>query len=174
METNTDGSNKRELSPRPVRDSQSEMAQIVLPNDTNPLGGLLGGTLMHWIDLAAAMAAHRHSRGYVVTASIDHLDFLTPVQMGEMVILCSSVNRAFNTSMEIGVKVWVENYIAGTRRHVSSAYLTFVAVDRQGKHRAVPPVLPQSEEEKRRYDDAIRRRVAREADRDRKRAAFKS
>jgi acyl-CoA hydrolase len=144
------------------------MVQIVLPNDTNPLGGLLGGTLMHWIDLAAAMAAHRHSRGYVVTASIDHLDFLTPVQMGEMVILCSSVNRAFRTSMEIGVKVWVENYIAGTRRHVSSAYLTFVAVDRQGKHRPVPAVFPQTEEEKRRYEDAGRRRIARQEDHARK------
>jgi acyl-CoA hydrolase len=146
------------------------MVQIVLPNDTNPLGGLLGGTLMHWIDLAAATAAHRHSRGYVVTASIDHLDFLTPVNVGEMVILCSSVNRAFHTSMEIGVKVWVENYIAGTRRHVSSAYLPFVGVDRQGKRLPVSPVLPLCDEEKRRYEDAGRRRIARQADRERKQA----
>jgi acyl-CoA hydrolase len=164
----TNPSSQPELTPRPVHDSQSEMVQIVLPNDTNPLGGLLGGTLMHWIDLAAAMAAHRHSRGYVVTASIDHLDFLTPVQVGEMVVLCSSVNRAFRTSMEIGVKVWVENYIAGTRRHVSSAYLTFVAVDRQGNHLPVPPVLPETDEEKRRYEDAGRRRLARKEDRERK------
>ncbi|MGE0406803.1 MAG: acyl-CoA thioesterase [Candidatus Korobacteraceae bacterium] len=160
-----------DLTPRPVKDSQSEMVQLVLPNDTNPLGALLGGTLMHWIDLAAAMAAHRHSRGYAVTASIEHLDFLTPVQVGEMVILRSSVNRAFRTSMEIGVKVWVENFIAGTRRHVSSAYLTFVAVDRQGHRLQVPAVLPESAEEQRRYEDAGRRRAVRQADRDRKKSA---
>src|SRR5213082_2387220 len=108
------------LQPRPVRDSQSEMNEIVLPNDANPLGALLGGRLMHWMDLAAALAAHRHSRNYVVTASIDHLDFLVPVHVGDLIILKSSVNRAFHTSMEVGVKVWVENYIAGTKRHVSS------------------------------------------------------
>src|SRR6184192_4252767 len=121
------------LAPRPVRESQSEMAEIVLPNDANPLGALLGGRLMHWMDLAAALAAHRHSRNYVVTASIDHLDFLVPVHVGDLVILKSSVNRAFRTSMEVGVKVWVENYIAGTRRHIASAYLTFVAVDNGGR-----------------------------------------
>src|SRR5581483_5578972 len=97
------------LQPRSVRDSQSEMAEIVLPNDANPLGALLGGRLMHWIDLAGAMAAHRHSRQYVVTASIDHLDFLVPVRIGDMVILRSSVNRVFHSSMEVGVKVWVED-----------------------------------------------------------------
>jgi acyl-CoA hydrolase len=100
------------LTPRPVRDSQSEMAEIVLPNDANPLAALLGGRLMHWIDLAGAMAAHRHSRNYVVTASVDHIDFLVPVRVGDLVILRSSVNRVFQTSMEVGVKVYVENYIA--------------------------------------------------------------
>ncbi len=158
----------RALTPRPVRESQSEMVEIVLPNDANPLGALLGGRLMHWIDMAAAMAAHRHSRHYAVTASIDHLDFVTPVRVGEIVILRSSVNRAFQHSMEIGVKVWVENYIAGTRRHVSSAYLTFVAVDRDGHALTVPPVLPETAEEKRRYQDAGRRREHRKAERERK------
>src|SRR6202795_1420373 len=124
--------NDATLTPRPVSESQSEMTEIVLPNDANPLMALLGGRLMHWIDLAGALAAHRHSRNYVVTASIDHLDFLVPVRVGDLVILRSSVNRAFHTSMEVGVKVWVENYIAASRQHVSSAYLTFVAVDRQG------------------------------------------
>src|SRR5438128_10480931 len=156
------------LNPRSVRDSQSEMAEIVLPNDANPLGALLGGRLMHWIDLAGALAAHRHSRNYVVTASIDHLDFLVPVRVGDLLILRSSVNRAFNTSMEVGVKVWVENYIAGTRRHVSSAYLTFVAVDRHGRHIPVPPVVPETADEKRRYEDAGRRRALRRAELDRK------
>ena len=157
-----------ELTPRPVRESQSEMVQIVLPNDANPLGALLGGRLMHWIDLAAALAAHRHSRNYVVTASIDHLDFLTPVHVGDLVILRSSVNRAFRTSMEIGVQVLVENYIAGTRSQVSSAYLTFVAVDRHGRRLPVPPVIPETDEEKRRYDDALRRREIRDSERKRK------
>src|SRR5213082_2748369 len=156
------------LMPRPVRDSQSEMNEIVLPNDANPLGALLGGRLMHWMDLAAALAAHRHSRNYVVTASIDHLDFLVPVHVGDLVILKSSVNRAFHTSMEVGVKVWVENYIAGTKRHVSSAYLTFVAVDRHGRHIPVPPIVPETPDEKRRYEDAGRRRELRRAELDRK------
>src|SRR5438094_6725010 len=128
------------LAPRPVRESQSEMAEIVLPNVANPLGALLGGRLMHWMDLAAALAAHRHSRAYVVTASIDHLDFLVPVHVGDVVILKSSVNRAFHSSMEVGVKVWVESYIESTLKHVSSAYLTFVAIDRKGTHLSVPPV----------------------------------
>src|SRR6266513_941713 len=146
------------MMPRPVGDSQSEMNEIVLPNDTNPLGALLGGRLMHWIDLAGAMAAHRHSRNYVVTAAIDHLDFWTPVHVGDLVILRSSVNRVFNTSMEVGVKVWVENYLLDQCQHVSSAYLTFVAVDGGGRHVPVPAVIPETEEQRRRYEDAGRRR----------------
>ncbi|MGB0106859.1 MAG: acyl-CoA thioesterase [Terriglobales bacterium] len=152
------------LRPRPVRESASEMAEIVLPNDANVLNALLGGRLMHWIDLAGAMAAHRHSRQHVVTASIDHLDFLVPVRVGDFVILRSSVNRVFHTSMEVGVKVWVENYRAEESRHVSSAYLTFVAVDVAGNRLPVPPVIPETEEEKRRYDGALRRREIRRAE----------
>jgi acyl-CoA hydrolase len=158
-----DNDNSR-LSPRPVRDSISEMTEIVLPNDANPLNALLGGRLMHWIDLAGAMAAHRHSRAYVVTASIDHLDFLVPVRVGDFVILRSSVNRVFRTSMEVGVKVWVENYRSGQSRHVSSAYLTFVAVDAAGNRMPVPPVVPETEDEKRRYEGAARRREIRRAE----------
>src|SRR5689334_16898605 len=156
------------LIPRPVSDSASEMIEIVLPNDANPLGNLLGGRLMHWIDLAGALAAHRHSRAYAVTASIDHLDFVTPVHVGDMVILQSSVNRAFHTSMEVGVRAIVENYISGTHRHVSSAYLTFVAVDKSGRRLPVPPLIPETEEEKRRYEDAGHRREHRKAERERK------
>jgi acyl-CoA hydrolase len=156
------------LTPRPVRDSQSEMAEIVLPNDANPLGALLGGRLMHWIDLAGALAAHRHSRNYVVTASIDHLDFLIPVRVGDLVILRSSVNRVFHSSMEVGVKVWVENYIEVSRKHVSSAHMTFVAIDRQGRKLPVPPVIPETEEERRRYDDAGRRREIRRSEAERR------
>ena len=159
----------KNMGGRPVRDSQSEMAEVVLPNDANPLGSLLGGRLMHFIDLAGAMAAHRHSRSYVVTASMDHIDFLAPVHVGDLLILRSSVNRAFRTSMEVGVKCFVENYIAGTTRHIASAFLTFVAVDRNGHRLPVPPVIPESEEEKRRYEDALRRRQMREQERNRQR-----
>jgi acyl-CoA hydrolase len=156
--------NEEMLMPRPVRDSQSEMAEIVLPNDANPLGALLGGRLMHWIDLAGAMAAHRHSRSYAVTASVDHIDFLVPVRVGDLVILKSSVNRVFRTSMEVGVKVFVENYLADTVQHVASAHLTFVAVDGNGNRQEIAPVIPETEEQQRRYDDAGRRREMRRAE----------
>lgn len=157
------------LTPRPVRDSQSEMAEIVLPNDANPLGALLGGRLMHWIDLAGAMAAHRHSRNHVVTASVDHIDFLVPVRVGDLVILRSSVNRVFHSSMEVGVKVYVENYIADTAQHVASAHLTFVAIDSAGKRLAVSPVIPETDEQRQRYDDAGRRREIRRSELERRR-----
>src|ERR1700747_1823665 len=158
------------MMPRPVRDSQSEMSEIVLPNDTNPLGALLGGRLMHWIDMAGALAAHRHSRHYVVTQVSAPLDFWTPVHVGDLVVLRSSVNRVFTTSMEVGVTVWVENYLADETRQVSSAYLTFVAVDAAGRHLKVAPVIPESDEEKRRYEDAGRRREIRRAERERRKA----
>ena len=159
------------LTPRPVRDSQSEMAEIVLPNDANPLAALLGGRIMHWIDLAGAMAAHRHCRTYILTASVDHIDFLVPVRVGDLVILRSSVNRVFHTSMEVGVKVYVENYIADTAQHVASAYLTFVAIDVTGKHLKVAPVIPETAEQQRRYDDAGRRREIRRSELERRRKA---
>jgi acyl-CoA hydrolase len=148
----------RTLAPRTVRESHSQMAEVIFPNDANPLGNLMGGRLMQLIDVAGAMAAHRHSRSYVVTASMDHLDFLAPVHVGDLLVLKSSVNRAFTTSMEVGVKCWVENYITGKTRHISSAYLTFVAVDLEGRRLQVPPVIPESDEEKRRYEGAGRRR----------------
>jgi len=162
------------LHARPVKDSQSEMAEVVLPNDANPLGNLLGGRLMHLIDIAGAMACHRHSRSYVVTASMDHIDFLSPVHIGDLLILKSSVNRAFHSSMEVGVKCWVENYIAGTTRHIASAYLTFVAVDTEGRRHPVPQVIPEAPEEKRRHEDAGRRRELRKAELERRKLANKS
>jgi acyl-CoA hydrolase len=156
------------LTAKPVNDSISEMVELVLPNDTNPLNNLLGGRLMHWIDVAGALAAHRHSKSPVVTASADHLDFLVPVKVGDVVVFKSSVNRAFNTSMEVGVKVWVESYMTGEKHHVSSAYLTFVAVDRQGRKKPVPAVIPETEEQRRRYEDAGRRREMRRVEAERK------
>jgi acyl-CoA hydrolase len=156
------------LNPRPVADSISEMVELVLPNDANPLGALLGGRLMHWIDLAGALAAHRHSRSYVVTASTDHLDFLVPARVGDLVIFKSSVNRVYRTSMEVGIKVWVESYFTGERQHISSAYLTFVAVDRHGRKLPVAPVIPETPDQIRRFDDAGRRRELRRAEAERK------
>src|ERR1700723_1711345 len=157
--------------PRPVRDSQSEMVELVLPNDANPLGALLGGRLMHWIDLAAALACHRHSHSHAVTAAVDHIDFLVPVKVGDLVILRSSVNRVFQTSMEVGVKVFVENYIVDKSQHVASAHLTFVAVDVSGNRLKVAPVIPDTDEQRRRYDDAGRRREIRRAELERRRKA---
>jgi acyl-CoA hydrolase len=113
---------------------------------------------MHLVDLAGAIAAMRHCRNVVVTASVDHMDFIHPVRIGQMVRLRSSVNRAFRTSMEVGVKVWVEDLILGTRQHVSSAFLTFVAIDANGSSILVPPVIPETEEEMRRYEEAGTRR----------------
>lgn len=159
---------------RTVSESQSEMTELILPNDTNTLGNLLGGRLMHFIDLVGAMAAYRHSRTPVVTASMDHIDFIAPVHVGDLLILKSSLNRAFHTSMEVGVKVWVENTIAGTHRHVASAYLTFVAVDSQGRRVPVPQVQPETEEEKRRYEDAARRRELRQKELELKKAKRKA
>jgi acyl-CoA hydrolase len=118
----------------------------------------------------AALAAFRHARSHVVTASMEHIDFIGPVHVGDVVILKSSVNRAFNTSMEIGVKVWVENAIAATSRHVASAYLTFVAVDANGRRVPVPAVEPETAKEIRRYEDAGRRRDQRKVEAERKRA----
>lgn len=143
---------------RPVRVSASEYSEIALPNDANPLGHLLGGRVMHLVDLAGALAATRHARRPVVTASVDHMTFLHPVHIGQLIILKSSVNRVFRTSMEVGVKVMVEDLTTGEVRHTSSAYLTFVALDEHGQPTPVPPVIPETEEEKRRYEEAGRRR----------------
>src|SRR5579875_826808 len=159
---------------RTVSESQSEMTELILPNDTNTLGNLLGGRLMHFIDLVGAMAAYRHARTHVVTASMDHIDFIAPVHVGDLLILKSSVNRAFNTSIEVGVKVWVENTIAGLRRHVASAYLTFVAVDGQGRRVPVPKLQPDTADDHRRYEDAGRRREERQRELELKRAKRKA
>jgi len=143
---------------RPVRESVSEYSELALPNDANPLGNLLGGRVMHLVDMAAALAAMRHARSTVVTASMDHMSFLFPVHIGQLIVLRSSVNRVFRTSMEVGVRVMVEDLRTGMARHTSSAYLTFVALDDSGKPAPIPPVIPETEEQKRRYEEAGRRR----------------
>jgi acyl-CoA hydrolase len=144
--------------PRFVRESASEYSELALPNDANGLGNVLGGKVMHLVDLAAALAALRHARRPVVTASVDYMNFLHPVKIGQLILLRSSVNRVFRTSMEIGVKVFVEDLQTGNVRHTSSAYLTFVALDADGVPVPVPLVIPETGDEKRRYEDAARRR----------------
>ncbi|HVV45385.1 MAG TPA: acyl-CoA thioesterase [Bryobacteraceae bacterium] len=148
-----------------VRESASEYSELALPNDANGLGNLLGGKIMHLVDLAGAIAAIKHARSPVVTASVDHMDFIQPVHIGQLVRLRASVNRAFRTSMEVGVKVWVEDLIRGEELHVSSAFLTFVAVTKEGERVLVPPVIPETDDEKRRYDRAGVRRELRLAQR---------
>src|SRR5271156_6414889 len=146
---------------RTVAESQAERSEIVFPADSNALGNLFGGRLMQYIDLVGAVAAGRHARAITVTASMDHLDFVAPVRVGDLLILKASVNRAFRTSMEVGVKAMVEDVREQKLRHVSSAYLTFVAIDQSGKRLEVPQVIPETEHQKRRFDDALRRREMR-------------
>lgn len=155
------------LPGRPVRESASFYSELALPNDANPLGNLLGGKVMHLVDMAGAIAAMRHSRSPVVTASVDSLLFLHPIHIGQLVTLRSSVNRAFHSSMEVGVKVCVEDLATGAVTHTCSAYLTFVAVNAVGLPVPVPPVIPESEQEKRRWKEAGQRRVLRLDRRDR-------
>jgi acyl-CoA hydrolase len=138
------------------------MAEVVLPAQTNPLGKLLGGHVMHLVDVAAAMAASRHSNSYVVTASVDYIDFRNPINIGELVILESQVNRVFRTSMEVGVEVFSENTLTGERLHTTTAYVTFVALDEfTRKCKPVPPLILRTNEEKRRWREAGERRKVR-------------
>jgi acyl-CoA hydrolase len=157
-----------------VRESLSEYSELALPNDANGLGNVLGGKVMHLVDLAAAMAAIRHARRPVVTASVDSMHFIHPVRIGQLIVLRSSVNRVFRTSMEVGVQVETENLLTGDKIHTCSAYLTFVALDKAGKPTAVAPVVPETEQEKRRYREAGERREYRLALRGRLKASAKS
>jgi acyl-CoA hydrolase len=150
---------------KPVRESASEYSELALPNDANSLGNVLGGKVMHLVDLAAAIAAIRHARRPAVTASVDSLHFLHPVHVGELIVLRASVNRVFRTSMEVGVKVITEKLLTGERLHTCSAYLTFVALDCDGNAVSVPPVIPETEEECRRFEQAGERRAYRLATR---------
>ena len=149
-----------------VRESISEYSEFALPTDANTLGNVLGGKVMHLVDLAAALAAVRHSRCAVVTASVDQMTFLHPVHIGQLIVLRSSVNRVFRTSMEVGVRVHAENLLTGHIKHTSSAYLTFVAIDKDGTRLPIPPVIPETDDEKRRFAEAEERRAYRLAMRD--------
>jgi acyl-CoA hydrolase len=143
---------------RLVRDSQVEMTQLVLPNDTNCLGNLLGGRLMEWMDIAAAISAQRHSNRVCVTAAVDNLVFHQPIRLGEVVTLRASVNRVFGTSMEVGVLVTAENQLTGVRKRANTAYLTFVAISGTGSPVKADPIHPQTPVERKRYREALGRR----------------
>ena len=141
--------------------SYTEMVQVVLPNDANPLGFMLGGTVMHLIDIAGAIACHRHTRSLLVTAAVDGLQFLHPIKVGDLIILQARVTAAWTTSLEVEVEVFSEETLTGVRRMTSRAYLTFVAVDRDGGRVPIPPLVLSSEAERQKADEAQERRQAR-------------
>ncbi len=141
-----------------VRASRVEMVEVVLPQDANVLGNILGGRVMHLVDIAAAIAAHRHSNSHVVTASVDYVDFRNPIRVGELILLRARVNRVFRTSMEVGVKVFSENVLTGERKHTTTAYVTFVAIDETGRPKPVPPLIVETAEDRRRFREALGRR----------------
>ena len=143
---------------KPVRESLVEMIQIVRPGDANPLGIAFGGTVVAWMDMAAAVSAVRHARRPAVTASIDNLSFLSPIHVGEFVVIRASVNYTGRTSMEVGVWIESENPLTGERKPTTHGYLTFVALDELGQPAPVPPVMPETREEKQRFEEAKRRR----------------
>jgi len=142
-------------------ESATEMVQVVLPNDANPLGFILGGTVMHLIDIAGAIAGHRHTRSLLVTAAVDGLEFLHPIKVGDLIILNARVTCTFNTSLEVEVEVFSEETLTGRRQMTSRAFLTFVSIDRDGRHLPVPPLLIETAEDRRRCEEAHRRREAR-------------
>ena len=150
-----------DLTAKRPSDSFTEMVEVVLPNDANPLGFVLGGTVMHLIDMAGAIACHRHTRTLLVTAAVDGLQFLHPIKVGDLMILRSTVTAAFNTSLEVEVEVFSEETLTGRRQLTSRAYLTFVAIDRSGGRVRVPPLLVDTPEAERKARDAQARRAAR-------------
>jgi acyl-CoA hydrolase len=149
------------VEPKRPSESATEMVQVVLPNDANPLGFILGGTVMHLIDIAGAIASHRHTRSLLVTAAVDGLQFLHPIKVGDLIILKSRVTATWTTSLEVEVEVFSEETLTGVRRMTSRAYLTFVAIDRDGKRLAVPPLLLETDEDRRRAAAADERRAER-------------
>lgn len=144
-----------------VSESIITMTELVLPHHTNQLGNLLGGQLMHWIDICAALSAAKHSQNICVTASVDRIDFHHPVKLGNVITLTASVNCTFRTSMEVGVSVYAESLAEGTRFHANTAFLTFVSVDSNGKPKETFEIVPETEDEKRRFEEAHQRRKTR-------------
>jgi acyl-CoA hydrolase len=149
------------LTPKRADESATEMVQVVLPNDANALGFILGGTVMHLIDIAGAIACHRHTRTLLVTAAVDGLQFLHPIKVGDLIILKSRVTATWSTSLEVEVEVFSEETLTGLRRMTSRAYLTFVSIDRDGRRVPIPPLILETDEERQRSSDADRRRAER-------------
>ena len=150
-----------DVAPKRAAESQTEMVQVVLPNDANPLGFILGGTVMHLIDIAGAIACHRHTRTLLVTAAVDDLQFLHSIKVGDLIILRSRVTCVFTTSLEVQVDVFSEETLTGRRQQTSRAFLTFVAIDHEGKRVKVAPLLIETEEERRVCAEAQTRRAQR-------------
>ncbi|CAN5503093.1 acyl-CoA thioesterase [soil metagenome] len=146
------------LNPKKAIESLTVMTEIVLPNDTNSLGNLMGGRLLHWMDICSAMSAQRHCRRVVVTASVNNVSFDHPIKLASIVTIQAKVSRAFTTSMEVYIDVWEEDRVTGEKKKCNEAIYTFVAVDQNGAPLPVPELIPESEEEIKRYGGALRRR----------------
>lgn len=149
------------MSPKKPKDSEVVMTELVLPNDSNLLGNLMGGRLLYWMDIASALAASKHSHAQVVTASVDNVSFQQPIKLGSVITIRANVSRAFRTSMEVHIQVWVENHVTQRNFMSNEAYYTFVALNEVGTPIEVPPLEPESEQEKKIYDAALRRRQVR-------------
>jgi acyl-CoA hydrolase len=149
------------FTPKRAQESLIQMTELVLPNDTNTFGNLMGGRLMYWMDIAAALATMKHCSAPVVTASVDNISFETPIKLGNVVHIEAKVTRAFATSMEVHLRVWGEDPVQQYRYKSNEAFMTFVALDPNGKSRPVPQVIPDTEEEKVLFDGALRRRQLR-------------
>src|SRR5918999_4176629 len=137
------------LTPKPPSASATEMVQVVLPNDANPMGFMLGGAVMHFIDIAGAIAAFRHAHELMVTAALDGLEFLNPIRVGDFVVLKARVTATFTTSLEVEVKVYSEEALTGRRQITSRAYLTFVTLERDGVRAKIPPLAVETDEDRR-------------------------
>lgn len=146
------------MKPKTAKESIATLTELVLPNDTNVLGNLMGGRLLQWMDVASAIAAKRHCNRVVVTASVNNVSFNRPIHLGDVVTLQAKVSRSFHTSMEVFIDVWLEDRITGEKLKCNEAIYTFVAVDQMGNPISIPELIPETEEEKRRYDGALRRR----------------
>ena len=151
----------QQLNPKRPSESATEMVQVVLPNDANPLGYILGGTVMHLIDIAGAIACHRHTRSLLVTAAVDGLQFLHPIKVGDLIILKARVTAAWSTSLEVEVEVFSEETLTGVRRMTSRAYLTFVAIDRENQRIPIPGLILDTDAERQRAAEANQRRAER-------------
>src|SRR5688572_23053869 len=149
------------MEAKKASDSLVIMTELVLPNDTNTFGNLMGGRLMYWMDIAAALAAMKHCGAPVVTASVDNISFESPIRLGNVVHIEAKVSRAFNSSMEVHMKIWGEDALQQFRYKSNEAYFTFVSLDPNGKPRSVPPLIAETDEEQKLFDGALRRRQLR-------------